>query len=148
MPFAAGAKSVKICRHALALDERRARFAPEFWRRDEHETDLLHKVAEIKAQLKAKPSDAALEKELAKIEKKLNDDYPATALVGPSGAKREMLKSVECWFQVSLALGSLRGSVMEAIAESQGCHSDVGGGTTLNDEPSLSNIPFRYVPSE
>lgn len=42
-----------------------------------------------------------------------------------NGGKKEVLKNVECWFM--------------------GCHSDVGGGNTLNDYPSLSNIPFRYI---
>jgi len=50
--------------------------------------------------------------------------YPETDTIArPDGSTQEMRKHVEVWFM--------------------GCHSDVGGGNDLNDDPSLSNISFR-----
>lgn len=44
MPFAGGVKAVKFFRHALALDERRARFVPEYKHFDPTENELWRAV--------------------------------------------------------------------------------------------------------
>lgn len=53
LPFASGVKAVTYFRQALALDERRARFKPEYRRLDkgEHPVDI--------SKLGAKPQDGA-----------------------------------------------------------------------------------------
>jgi hypothetical protein len=123
LPFASGAKSIKIFRHALALDERRAKFVPEYWRKDADEIQLESEITILKSKLKLNPSDQSLQDKLSELLKRKEKDHPSTAMVGTGGKKMD--KNIECWFM--------------------GCHSDVGGGNTLNDQPSLSNIPFRSV---
>lgn len=77
----------------------------------------------INDELMANPSDEIAKDKLGKLFGLKMREYPVTAIVGSGNGEKEMKKSIECWFM--------------------GGHSDVGGGNTLNDEPSLSNIPFR-----
>lgn len=119
-------KSVQFFRQALALDERRARFAPEYRVRDvdeldrmpSHGTEIMAQVASLLERSQRSPGDAGAQ---AALDKALQDNCRVVALV--DGKVRR--KNVECWFM--------------------GCHSDVGGGNDVNGEDSLSNISFRYV---
>lgn len=119
---------MQFFRQALALDERRVRFAPEYRRRDTAEPDPMPDLSAEKlldvSRLLVKQRESTGDHEVEdEVEARLDDDlvkgYPLVALV--DGKPRR--KSVECWFM--------------------GCHSDVGGGNDLNDQHSLSNISFR-----
>ena len=82
---------------------------------------------EIKKYLDAPPGSSqalAAKHAIAELTARLDDKFPTEAAVIQSdGTTRLLRKHAEVWFM--------------------GCHSDVGGGNDVNDEPSLSNIPFR-----
>ena len=121
LPFASGSKSITFFRQALALDERRARFVPEYWRMDDAEVTLRRKLALSRQNtpVNGKPTDRE-QAETRHLEAELSKRFPAVATT----SKGELLrKHEEVWFM--------------------GCHSDVGGGNDANDASSLSNIPFR-----
>jgi hypothetical protein len=145
MEFAAGVNSVTFFRHALALNERRSKFVQENRVLDADETPTgPHQVIAAKAELNAiinhphpqhgsrshvsanekRPEHLRSLTEIKMAEGIQATTPPLVALRDPedcySGVER---KNVECWFM--------------------GCHSDVGGGNTLNDMESLSNVPFR-----
>ena len=141
LPHAGNVKSVKFFRQALALDERRVRFAPEYRYLFNHEIPC--ETAEAKATLLQardaykrlhSASCAPQERYDAREELKglLDADHPCVAITDPiptvsageGGLKQKIWKkNKEVWFM--------------------GCHSDVGGGNDVNMKESLSNIPFR-----
>ena len=124
LPFAGGAKSVKFFRQAMALDERRARFTPEYWRPDPEQKAIGKEIARTRKFLAAASASASAETkaaqdELTKLEHRLALNFPE------EDKDTNRVRNLEVWFM--------------------GCHSDVGGGNDVNDFPSLSNIPFRWV---
>lgn len=96
---------------------------------DDEELALRRKIRHLRSTIAHHPgtSEAEQAKEaIDAISAQLNAQYPQTDYaVLSDGTKKEMRKHTEVWFM--------------------GCHSDVGGGNDLNDQPSLSNIPFRYA---
>lgn len=125
---------VKFFRQALALDERRARFIPEYKHYSRQDNALRNEVEKQKENLKR--AEEALRR--GQADAQANVDAARTALMNAKDILEEHFpaeaetviglrrkREVECWFM--------------------GCHSDVGGGTDQNEEPSLSNIPFRCV---
>jgi hypothetical protein len=117
---------VRYFRQALALDERRARFTPEYWWTDEQHLQLKKDIAFVKdimgqmpQTLKGQNAKVSAEAALPGLLGQIERDYPSR------DAQTGMLTNLEVWFM--------------------GCHSDVGGGNDVNDYTSLSNIPFRQV---
>jgi len=100
---------------------------PEYWRMDEEEVALRSQIHHLRSTIARHPGTAEAEEskdEIDGLTEKLHSQYPETDyVVLADGNKKEMRKHAEVWFM--------------------GCHSDVGGGNDLNDQPSLSNIPFR-----
>jgi uncharacterized protein (DUF2235 family) len=121
LPFASGSKSVRYFRQALALDERRVRFTPEYWRTDEEHLRLQQQLHEARVASERAPrsaeTDGTRASSLPELERRLERDYASR------DPETKMVTNLEVWFM--------------------GCHSDVGGGNDLNDDPSLSNVPFR-----
>jgi hypothetical protein len=135
LPFAQGVKSVRFFRHALALCERRGKFAPVYRHPDPEEHDpvecadvrhLAHQATKalniLKSVSKGTPAASVQD---AKV--KLRQASVVTAVGGDACGHADngsiITKSKEVWFL--------------------GCHSDCGGGNDPNWQPSLSNIPFR-----
>jgi uncharacterized protein (DUF2235 family) len=122
LPFAHGVQSVRFFRQALALDERRIRFTPEYRQYEAIEKAMGRAIQVVKDELDEAQHQGD-QKAIYELENKLEHlhIYPRDAwTLNNREIKRQ---HVDCWFM--------------------GAHSDVGGGTDLNNDPSLSNIPFR-----
>lgn len=146
MEFAAGIGSVTFFRHALALNERRSAFVQEnrVPNEDEkpvnpgevlaakHECNAIvahpqHRELHYENGTRVQPPRRPRAVTEVEVTRGIQSAFPPlVALRDPddcyAGVERA---NVECWFM--------------------GCHSDVGGGNTLNDQDSLSNIPFRWM---
>ena len=91
---------------------------------DEDEAVLRKAIAKFLDASPGSPKAVAAKHAIAELTATLDDHYPTSASVVQSdGTTKVLRKHAEVWFM--------------------GCHSDVGGGNDVNDEPSLSNIPFR-----
>ncbi|KLT40011.1 hypothetical protein CC85DRAFT_287892 [Cutaneotrichosporon oleaginosum] len=129
LPFAGGVQAVKFFRQALALDERRIRFTPEYRYLDQRESQLCNNVTEAQETLaKARRTGdaaqiAAAEIAFARAVKAREEEYPTHSWTFDNGRLKR--RRIDCWFM--------------------GSHSDVGGGSDFNGDPSLSNIPFRWI---
>lgn len=86
---------------------------------------VLHlELAKLESVSPDSPEAVAARHEIETIIATLDILYPNTApVILSDGSEKLLRKHVEVWFM--------------------GCHSDVGGGNDRNDDPSLSNIPFR-----
>jgi hypothetical protein len=120
LPFANGSKTVTFFRQALALDERRARFVPEYWRMPDGEINIRSEIDDLERARGQHGDEDPVD--LEELKSRLKQEYPREANL--SGG-RPVLKQKEVWFM--------------------GCHSDVGGGNDFNWESSLSHVPFRWV---
>jgi len=121
-PFASASQSTKFFRRALALDEPRGRFTPEYWRDGPEMSRSKRNYMEVVQDMILYGSSAGeIHKRLEEVELELAQWAQQTEFADSWG--RDMAKQKECWFM--------------------GCHSDVGGGNTLKGANSLSNIPFR-----
>lgn len=137
IPSAAAPQEVRIFRQALALDEHRSRFSPEYFQHHGAYGELqqIRKWATLISDYVARADHPGLDtnqvrdllKDVRSSQRGLNKVLGTHIVsVERSGTRPITVKGrVECWFA--------------------GCHSDVGGGGEENGKPSLSNIPFRYV---
>ncbi|GMK53435.1 hypothetical protein CspeluHIS016_0100210 [Cutaneotrichosporon spelunceum] len=129
LPFAGGVQAVRFFRQALALDERRIRFTPEY--RHEDAAEVAHWRAVKNATSAAAAAQVAgdsraitaTEAALAAAHAAAEEEYPCHSWTFDNSRLKP--RQLDCWFM--------------------GAHSDVGGGSTLNGDPSLSNIPFRWI---
>jgi uncharacterized protein (DUF2235 family) len=125
LPFAQGVQGVRFFRQALALDERRIRFQPEYIHYNERESSLWLKAKGYEKDIKAaeregdheKAANAERNRKVTQAE--LDKVSPVAVLTRFGQMKR---RRVDLWFM--------------------GAHSDVGGSGEHNAS-SLSNIPFR-----
>jgi hypothetical protein len=117
-----GGHAVEIFRQALALDERRSRFAPEYSRSPHHENEghFNNLIATPDASLvNGQPGHRQPPDDRQRWETFISD----IKLDPGASTSDDFAHEKECWFL--------------------GCHSDIGGGNDPNFEESLSNIPFR-----
>jgi hypothetical protein len=154
LPFVNSNKAITHFRHAISLDERRAKFRPNFYHRPEDSTDPKQPASKSFFGLRRRTNTykknpdgpsiddfISLSKKAQKImsKQRLNDSGKALgAGDGPSGPSDEdedmedepVITDVkEVWFA--------------------GCHSDVGGGADSNDTKySLSHITLRWMVRE
>lgn len=187
MPFAGSVAGVTFFRQALALDERRVRFMPEYQHRDLAEKKLMYAVKNAEDDLsKGKRGLSKAKRDLTKAKREYDpqreddpqreadpqraddpqreDDPPREddpqrideAKRAIKEAER-VIKKAEC--DLKGARKNRNREYPERARTSDnmyskrryvdcwfmGSHSDVGGGDDPNGEPSLSNIPFRYV---
>ncbi|KAF8527523.1 hypothetical protein BU17DRAFT_39727 [Hysterangium stoloniferum] len=105
LPFTNGTTTIKTFRHALSLDEHRAKFQANTW----------HKCAPDEAAASKDPEHGSA----PAPKKPTNEDQ----------SEDDSTDVLEVWFA--------------------GCHSDVGGGATRDDDAnSLSNITLRWMVRE
>lgn len=136
LPFAAGVRMVRFFRQALALDERRAKFQPEFrhvsLEESKHEpmeysdvNNLAHQATKALATI----NNDKDKNKVAEAESTYKAAHSLTSLGGDNCGSSEnnkvLARNKEVWFM--------------------GCHSDCGGGNDENGKPSLSNISFRWM---
>ncbi|BEI83355.1 hypothetical protein CcaverHIS002_0312230 [Cutaneotrichosporon cavernicola] len=129
LPFAGGVQAVRFFRQALALDERRIRFTPEYRHADRAEIAHWRAVQSAKSAV-SEAEQAGDAKRISETEAALAEaraardkEYPSRSWTFDNQRVKE--RQEELWFM--------------------GAHSDVGGGRDLNGDPSLSNIPFRWI---
>ncbi|TEB20951.1 hypothetical protein FA13DRAFT_1742565 [Coprinellus micaceus] len=122
LPFSASNTLVRTFRHAIALDERRAKFKVNHWSRATQE-EALRSITDQRAARREKREEARK----AKQEKEKRDHkghlhhYEARY-----SAIRHETDVEEVWFA--------------------GCHCDVGGGSVTNvTKHSLARIPLRWM---
>ncbi|KAL0061353.1 hypothetical protein AAF712_011811 [Marasmius tenuissimus] len=126
LPFTASNTNVRTFRHAVSLDERRAKFKANLWNRPT--------AREEKLGLKHKGHSHAEGEHC---------DEPAGKLPEhrKPGHKGKSLKALERKYS----------SVRSAATDIEevwfaGCHCDVGGGSVSNDtKPNLARIPLRWM---
>lgn len=122
LPFSQGAQTISTFRHALALDERRVRFAPQLWMKPRRDYALRQMQRKAEMRHTDKISRAYSEPELSTHDELDRVTLPNGEVVGTRDVK-------EVFFA--------------------GGHSDVGGGATLSDAPpKLSHIPLRWLVRE
>ncbi|KAJ8085202.1 hypothetical protein AAF712_003504 [Marasmius tenuissimus] len=117
LPFTTSNTHVKYFRHAVALDERRARFKPNLWHHQPRNQG--HLGLPPGAMPKGKPKRPEPPKKAgSKTIQELERQY--------SGEGDHRTNIEEVWFA--------------------GCHCDVGGGAVLNEtRNSLARIPLRWM---
>ncbi|KAL0570753.1 hypothetical protein V5O48_011207 [Marasmius crinis-equi] len=117
LPFTTSNTHVKYFRHAIALDEHRARFMPNLWQHQPKDQCYLGLPpgAMPKSRTRPKPvSQKAGSKSITELERKYSGDGDLTTNVE------------EVWFA--------------------GCHCDVGGGAVSNStRNNLARIPLRWM---
>lgn len=134
---------VTFFRQALALDEHRARFTPEYRQLDKEEKK------------QDKPIEASDLKDYAnKATSALHDllhqhDNGQKGNTAKAMQASEFIRNAQ---RLTSQGGDMCGSGDNAVMVPRnkevffmGCHSDCGGGNDPNDSPSLSNIPFRWM---
>jgi hypothetical protein len=125
LPFTTSNTIVRTFRHAVALDEHRAKFKPSLWgRADPPKTPGTASATATDAAyvhpVENSVSVAKKKKNLRAYER-LYDSYDAD-MVHPA----QSTDVEEVWFA--------------------GCHCDVGGGSVSNDtKPNLARIPLRWM---
>ncbi|KAI6024558.1 hypothetical protein EDC04DRAFT_242602 [Pisolithus marmoratus] len=131
LPFTKGNNKIRYFRHALALDEHRTRFMPNFQNRSSAADNKLGvQKGEMPRSGKKKPPTAHLPHDKLPQEKNSsNEHHPETSL---QAMERHYSQSIsktdaeEVWFA--------------------GCHCDVGGGSVKNGtRHSLARISLRWM---
>ncbi|KAL1699410.1 hypothetical protein EV121DRAFT_265145 [Schizophyllum commune] len=119
LPFTTSNSHVRYFRHALALDERRVRFQPNFWIRS-HPT--VHALGVQPGEMpRSRPEPKSTKSKLSLREKERT--YDAEAGLSAEAQHTDVL---EVWFA--------------------GCHCDIGGGSVRNEERhNLARIPLRWM---
>ncbi|KAJ3767573.1 hypothetical protein FB446DRAFT_651900 [Lentinula raphanica] len=119
LPFTTSNTIVRTFRHAVSLDERRAKFKANLWNRPNTQEETLgisstRKKSHHKKELKERPKNVHKSHSLRALERKYNKDHSQ-----PTDVE-------EVWFA--------------------GCHCDVGGGSVSNDTTvNLARIPLRWM---
>ncbi|THU90978.1 hypothetical protein K435DRAFT_759709 [Dendrothele bispora CBS 962.96] len=166
LPFTMNNTSIKTFRHALSLDEHRARFKPNLWHRDPPESDV--RAAALAAKANGAPTVKPLDPSEPKKRKRLIQSIERKMRLGRrSSASRRSEEKQPMTAEANRdqeASSSSSDSGAEDPAQPQplpapspqetdvlevwfaGCHSDVGGGNVSNDtKQSLANIPLRWM---
>jgi len=142
LPFTNSNSSIKTFRHALSLDEHRAKFRPNFY----------HRPAPNEQATKLDPEhgsyDPSSKTYSSQLSSSSNEDSPKS-----EKKKRWGLFGFGETFTIKTTGKSIAPVVTEAGQPDDvlevwfsGCHSDVGGGAVTNDTVScLSSIPLRWM---
>lgn len=120
LPFSTSNTIVRHFRHAIALDERRAKFKANMWNRPVHGEDMLS-ITDQKAAKRAKRAEKAKKKMEEDHEHHLHSFETRYSTIRDTPTDVE-----EVWFA--------------------GCHCDVGGGSVTNEtKNSLARIALRWM---
>lgn len=132
LPFVANNSAITYFRHALALDEHRAKFIPNFYHSSKREQEDLW--AEQQAS-KTRPSATPMASAVSNGKKPQEN--------GTQKGSKHMTESQLHQQAVNAKLGTQTDSKEVWFA---GCHCDIGGGSVPNDTPnSLARIPLRWM---
>ncbi|KAJ7615876.1 hypothetical protein FB45DRAFT_757594 [Roridomyces roridus] len=147
LPFTASNTIVRTFRHAVSLDERRAKFQVNLWNMPHGDSSM----GKLKEKLKHRKRSAPGQTQSEKLTERLTDKLPALPL--PKAFRRSSTDSseeTEIKNEEAYALDHARDhktrptDVLEVWFA--GCHGDVGGGAVPNETPhSLARIPLRWM---
>ncbi|KAK7000315.1 hypothetical protein R3P38DRAFT_1844540 [Favolaschia claudopus] len=134
LPFSRSNTMVRTFRHAISLDEHRAKFKPNLWTKTS-EQDMLG-LSETKRMRPYSHYSLSREHGRDKKEKEGKDEKHHERKPSHQALEREYSECLaadtnveEVWFS--------------------GCHCDVGGGSVSNDTPhNLARIPLRWMVRE
>ncbi|ESK92370.1 hypothetical protein Moror_4580 [Moniliophthora roreri MCA 2997] len=134
LPFTTSNTHVKYFRHAIALDERRARFMPNFWHRQTAAEKKLGLPPGSMPKSRPRPRKKESEKKEKQEKDKEKDDKPFLE-------QKKSLRELERKYSGD---GELVTDVEEVWFA--GCHCDVGGGAVPNaTRNNLARIPLRWM---
>ncbi|KAF9525477.1 hypothetical protein CPB83DRAFT_859310 [Crepidotus variabilis] len=138
LPFTNSNSSIKTFRHALSLDEHRAKFRPNNY----------HRIPRSKKPSKNDPDHTTPSEMHVQIGKTRNSTTKDNGVVSPvPDEPGEFAKQTGKSAGTALDEAGLPDDVQEVWFV--GCHSDVGGGAVSNDTPhSLANISLRWMVRE
>ncbi|KAF9443235.1 hypothetical protein P691DRAFT_738143 [Macrolepiota fuliginosa MF-IS2] len=149
LPFVSSNTSIKTFRHALSLDERRARFMPNLY----HRTPAAGEVVKIAA-IYEDEQEPAIEIKASSDSDSSDSGIASGSSDGPPERTRNRKKRF-LPFRFRSA-GKVRASKAEEGTPDDvlevwfaGCHSDIGGGAEPNGTPnSLAYITLRWMVRE
>ncbi|KAJ7621997.1 hypothetical protein DFH06DRAFT_1009614 [Mycena polygramma] len=119
LPFTTSNTIVRTFRHAVSLDERRAKFKPNLWNRPNDIERMLSASDQKRHQRKAHPQHPHAPKKMSQL--KMEHRYTRDP------AQETDIEEV--WFS--------------------GCHCDIGGGSVVNEtKHNLARIPLRWMVRE
>lgn len=119
LPFVRSNTAIRVFRHALALDEHRAKFMPNFYHADNTDSSVST------SQQSASESNVPRSIESSAAAPQVDKD-PDMPNVYPKKDRNTPADVCEVWFA--------------------GCHSDVGGGSVRNGTAhALARIPMRWM---
>ncbi|TFK26835.1 hypothetical protein FA15DRAFT_754691 [Coprinopsis marcescibilis] len=120
LPFSTSNNIVRTFRHAIALDERRAKFKANMWNRPTQDEAHL----------------GITEQKLAKVQKKAEKE---------SKKKKKSVHDCLRLYENRYSRINTAPTDVEEVWFS-GCHCDVGGGSVSNETiPNLARIPLRWM---
>ncbi|KAL0577577.1 hypothetical protein V5O48_004409 [Marasmius crinis-equi] len=129
LPFTTSNNIVRTFRHAVSLDERRAKFKANLWNRP---TDREGKLGLAHKDHHHAPGQHC--------DEPINEEA-LNAATQKSGRRVNKLLTLERRFSKDRSLATDIEEVWFA-----GCHCDVGGGSVSNDtKPNLARIPLRWM---
>ncbi|TFK86941.1 hypothetical protein K466DRAFT_491820 [Polyporus arcularius HHB13444] len=121
LPFTKSNTAIRVFRHALSLDERRARFKPALYLRS----------TAADAKLGTQPGDMP----------KSDTTWATRSRMGPTGNNQRLFER-----QFSDDDPDSKGKTDAVEVWFAGCHCDIGGGNVTDDTPhSLARIPLRWM---
>lgn len=132
LPFVSSNTAITYFRHALALDEHRGKFIPNFYQASKSEQKLAESEENAS---ETRPSASPLTRATS------NGKSPSEN--GKKKGSKHMTESQLHQQAVNAKLGTVTDSKEVWFA---GCHCDVGGGSVPNDtRHSLARIPLRWM---
>ncbi|KAF7300028.1 DUF2235 domain-containing protein [Mycena kentingensis (nom. inval.)] len=165
LPFTTSNTIVRTFRHAVSLDERRAKFKPNLWNRPDAVERLLG-AAEAGARRVIEDVEEVADRVFGKVDEHIHGsehghpkgELRANKHEGEHGHEHDKGKHKESEHdkhrkaQMNLERKYSGDAVVETDIEEvwfAGCHCDVGGGSVENDTPSsLARIPLRWMVRE
>jgi hypothetical protein len=144
LPFASGVAMVKWFRHALALDERRAKFQPIYRVPDpEEEGDKHIQSGKIKQRVRHHIQYGKIKQRVRHANEALDAQGKFKAGTASHYSPKADLEEDD--FKNHIALNQRGDKYLPRSKEVWfvGAHSDCGVGNDSNGMPSLSNISFR-----
>ncbi|EAU86139.2 hypothetical protein CC1G_03350 [Coprinopsis cinerea okayama7 len=145
LPFTNSNSSITTFRHALALDERRAKYRPNVY----HRPSPTLMAAALDPQGASAPlrSDTTSSSSSSSSGRKGKRSSVLRRVFSVKSEKEKDAEAAEQHRMMSIDEGGLPDDVLEVWFV--GGHSDVGGGNTLNTSThSVANIPLRWMVRE
>ncbi|KAL5520131.1 hypothetical protein ACEPAG_1791 [Sanghuangporus baumii] len=167
LPFTTNNSMIKTFRHALSLDERRAKFVPTFWQLSTPQPPTPKPgqgttTTALKSTAKKSPDEHtdAVTTERALHAEESGEGQTAQLLSSKERANGKARKSKRSWMRFRSSKVKYRANDVDPQESDldttdvkqvwfAGCHSDVGGGAVKNSvEDTLSDIPLRWMVRE